>query len=50
MFMQNGRCGFILKPEPKNEFMAKAGINFISKFIFILFLGVDSKDQADFWG
>ena len=24
MFMQNGSCGFILKPEPKNEFKVKA--------------------------
>ena len=46
--MQNGSCGYILKPKQDNDFMTQAGDNFISKFYFF-FLEFCFTDKADIW-
>ena len=47
-FMQNGSCGYILKPNQDNDFMAQAGYNFTLKF-YSFFLEFSFKDKADIW-
>lgn len=47
-FMQNGCCGYVLKPKQNNGLRTQAGENFISKFYFYI-LEFYFKDKADIW-
>ena len=46
--MQNGNCGYILKRNQDDDFMAQAGYNFTLKF-YSFFLEFSFKDKADIW-